>query len=78
MKDLISLLNKNNISYTQTSSTLIISPTTSPQFEYLYYNFNNTWLDHNDDIIIHFDDIPKDLPNPHYLDTFIFYIDTNH
>ncbi len=42
MKNLINYLNKNNIQYIITPKQIITYPTTSPTFEYLYYNFNST------------------------------------
>ena len=50
MKNLINYLNKNNIQYIITPKQIITYPITSPQYEYLYYNFNSTQVaqPHND------------------------------
>jgi hypothetical protein len=42
IKTLINYLNKNNIQYIITPKQIITYPITSPQFEYLNYNFNST------------------------------------
>ncbi len=69
MQSLTNLLNKQSIQFITTKTHVIINPTNSPQFSYLYHNFDDAQIIEHELISIPISSIPTELPNPQFIPT---------